>query len=509
MEKHSLTFFPCFLIWILEDKIMSKASILLFISCSLFLIQASNAHAEKQEAMVGISQAYYSMFDSDNPYATKDMLDHIRRERFDLILPRVMRENKIDMWIHVIRPWSWSGNEFRRLEGTGQNYKSLDSTDPMRYEFGSNSGVIIFTDGGGDRIERVVFEGEVEDAGAYDIVYGPSKFVNQENYEISDYMAENKGKGRKSELDYRFIGLGEFVAERDPKRIGVNYSEKLSLAEGSETYTLALTDGISYADHLQLTKTLGDKYAERMVSAEYLILDYLTRRVMSEIVLFGGSGVSQKERAFDEIEPGVTTLSDVNGDWFCTRDSGHDESAFRDYPLHRGDMFQRGTTPYYILREEEAEPPPAIREVWQDVLTVREILRNNLKVGPTAGEMLELLIREIEKAGFVYINRDTFDMNLDPEKTQVHFDMHAMGKGLLAPRISPMGPRWHWDTKIPLFHTFAVEYMVHKPVPEWGKGKHIYICIHDSAVVTGRGMEYAYPPVNKVRIIKIGEQNHE
>lgn len=483
---------------------MSKVRIFLVFFCLLFLVQGFYSQTKKSEAMVGISRAYYSMFDAHNPYATKDMLDHIRRERFDLILPRVMREKKIDMWIHVIRPWTWSGNEFRRLEGSGQNYRSIGSTDPLRYEFGSNAGVFIFTDRGGDRIERVVFEGEVEDAGAYDIVRGQSKFINQENYEIMDYVAENQGKALESELDYRFMGLGEFVAERNPQRIAVNYSERLSLAEGSETYTLALTDGISYADHLQLTKTLGDEYAKRMVSAEYLILDYLTRRVMSEIVLFGGSGIERKARKFDKIVPGVTTLRDVRGGWFCTRDAGHDERAMRDYPLQRGDMFQSGwgPTPYYLPREGETDLPSVIKKIWEEVLKVRGILRENIEVGPTAGETLELLIRKLEEAEFVYIDRDTFDINLDPKKTQVHLDMHAMGKGVLAPRISPMGPKWHWDTKIPLFHTFAVEYMVHMPVPEWGKGKHIYICIHDSAVVTGRGMEYSSPPVNEIRIIK-------
>jgi len=481
---------------------VSKVRVLLFFFCLLFLFQGFNAQAKKPEAMVGINQAYYSMFDDDNPYATKDMLDHIRRERFDLIMPRVMRKHGVDMWIHVIRPWTWSGNEYRKLEGFDLNYQSIDSTDPLRYEFGSNAAVLVFTDRGGDRIERVVFEGEVEDPGAYDIVRGQSKFVNQENYEIIDYVTENQGKALESELDYRFMGLGEFVAERNPKRIGVNYSERLSLAEGSETYTLALTDGISYADHLQLTKALGDEYAKRMVSAEYLILDYLTRRVMSEIVLFGGSGIQQKVRTFDKIIPGVTTLQDVGGGWFCTRDAGHDERVMMDYPLQRGDMFQSGINPCYVPRKGETEVPPAIKKVWEDVLKVREILRKNIKVGPKAGETLELLIRKLEEEGFVYIDRDTYDINLDPEKTQVHLDMHAMGKGVLAPRISPMGPRWHWDIKIPLFHTFAVEYMVHMPVPEWGKGKHIYICIHDSAVVTGRGMEYSSPPVNGIRIIK-------
>ncbi len=99
-------------------------------------------------------------------------------------------------------------------------------------------------------------------------------------------------------------------------------------------------------------------------------------------------------------------------------------------------------------------------------------------------------------------NRDQYDINADPERTQVHLDMHAMGKGVFAPRIGPMGPRWHWDIKIPLLHTFAVEYMVHMPVPEWGRGKYLYTCIHDSAVVTERGMEYPYPLFNKIRVIR-------
>jgi len=366
---------------------MSKVRILLTLFCMLFLVQGLNAQTKKPEAMVGISHAYYSMFDAHNQYATKDMLNHIRRERFDLILPRVMREKKIDMWIHVIRPWQWSGNELRRLEGTGRSRQKIDSTDPLRFEFGSDSGVFIFTDRGGDRIERVVFEGEVEDPGAYDIVGGEYKFIGQ-GYEIMDYVAENPDKVPESELDLRFMGLGEFVAERNPKRIAVNYSERLSLAEGSETYTLALTDGISYTDHLQLVKTLGDKYAERVVSAEYLILDYLTRRVMSEIVLYGASGIQREARKFDKIVEGVSTLRDAGGGF--VRDPDGNESSNRDYVLQRGDLIGgRGIA--YVLREGETELPSEVKKIWEDVLKVREILRKNIKVGPTAGETLNSL----------------------------------------------------------------------------------------------------------------------
>ena len=155
---------------------MKKVTIFPAIAFILSFFWELDAQTEYPEAMVGISHAYYTSFDSDNPFATKEMLDHIRREKFDLVLPLVMREHRIDMWIHVIRPWTWSGNEFRRLEHMNLNYKSIDSSDPLRYEFGSNAAVLVFTDQGGDRIERVVFEGEVEDPSAFDIVRGQSPF---------------------------------------------------------------------------------------------------------------------------------------------------------------------------------------------------------------------------------------------------------------------------------------------------------------------------------------------
>ncbi len=453
--------------------------------------------------MPGISDAYYGAFDDDNPYATTEMLNHIRREKFDVVLPRVMREAEIDMWIHVIRPWTWSGNERRQLEGLGLNYSSIDSTDPLRYEFGSNAAVLIFTDRGGDRIERIVFEGEVEDDGAFDIVRGQSKFINQENYEVMDYVKANPDNVPESEMGYRFMGLGDFVAERDPQRIGVNYAETLSLAEGSETYTLALTDGISYADHLHLSKALGAKYTERMVSAEHMILDYLTRSVIGEIVLFGGSGEPRRVREFDPIVPGVTTLRDVRGSWFSTREWDHDEGAFENFPLQRGDMFQGGVIPYYILREGETEPPPEVQRSWDEVVRVRELISRNIKVGDTGAEALQRIIGKLEDAGYAYIDRDRFDPSLDPEKTQVHLDLHQVGKGVLAPRVSPMGSSWHSEKKIPLLLTLGVEYMVHMPVPEWGEGRHIYYCsLHEAGVVTERGVEFAAPPVSGIQSIR-------
>ena len=59
-----------------------------------------------------------------------DMLDLIRKEKFDFVLPDAMRENKIDMWIHVM----------------GTNNYEDGNFDPLRLDLGSNTGFFIFTD---------------------------------------------------------------------------------------------------------------------------------------------------------------------------------------------------------------------------------------------------------------------------------------------------------------------------------------------------------------------------
>ena len=63
-----------------------------------------------------VAQAQYS---SMSAKANAEILHLIRKEKFDLILPGAMRDNNVEMWIHVIR----AGNP-----------------DPMAMHFGSVSG---------------------------------------------------------------------------------------------------------------------------------------------------------------------------------------------------------------------------------------------------------------------------------------------------------------------------------------------------------------------------------
>ena len=221
-----------------------------------------------------------------SPYVEEN--NQIRRDKFDLILPEVMRERGVDMWIHVMReaiPDSFGADEL-----------------------GATSGFFVFTDRGGDRIERAIlgrrwgarqrervaseFEDPIERLGAYDII-GTPVFVRE------------PVSGPMTEYDYRFKGLRAFVAARDPQRIAVNFKRDLA---PWPTYG-GIDDGLSHTDYVLLAAELGEKYADRLVSSEYVITDYIHRKVPSEIELLKrmrAEAAARAERAFGAIEPGVT-----------------------------------------------------------------------------------------------------------------------------------------------------------------------------------------------------------
>ena len=273
----------------------------------------------------------------------KEWNNQIRREKFDLVLPQVMKKNNIDMWIHVMR---------------------IAIPDPFGAgALGSTSGVFIFTDRGGDRIERAVLgrrwgasqrEREeletnlIEEYGAYDIIHGPVRVQEPVGSPMTEY-------------DFRFKDIREFVEERDPNHIAVNYIHDLGLWE---TYRGA-RDGISLTDYLLLTEELGDKYANRLFSSEYVIMDYITRKVPSEIQLLKKIRKEEVERvkkAFAAIVPGVTKNQESGVTVFRRMSTGLSQRGrsadWENSVIQGGDVLaspERGMHAY-VLHEGETEP---------------------------------------------------------------------------------------------------------------------------------------------------------
>jgi hypothetical protein len=71
----------------------------------------------------------------------------------------------------------------------------------------------------------------------------------------------------------------------------------------------------------------------------------------------------------------------------------------------------------YVLKEGESEVPPGIQHAFDQGRKVREVLRENIKPGRTAGETLDLLNGKIAKAGFHIM--EEFNQTSDTDKTEV------------------------------------------------------------------------------------------
>ena len=442
----------------------------------------------------------------------KEWNNQIRREKFDIVLPEAMRKNNVDMWIHVMR---------------------IALPDPFgAEELGSTSGVFIFTDRGGDRIERAILGrrwgathrewGEkdynlVEECGAYDII-GKPVFVKEP---LASPMIE---------YDFRFKGLREFVEARDPKCIAVNF--KLNLGKW-ETYIDfgGARDGLSHTDYLLLTKELGDKYANRLVSSEYVIMDYIINKVPSEIKLLKKISMDRVERvkkAFAEIVPGETKKRDARVTVFRRTKTGESQrgrtSGFGSDRIERGDIVAAPSQGMYayVLREGETEPPPEIQKLWAEYLKIDKILAETIRAGLTPREIIQNYKRKFDDEGII-VREDQLHMvipkndfhvysaGFDPEKTHLSVDCHGMMKGArerpeenyFGPRISSYGPTWTWDIPLPPNHHFVLEYFFYMPSPaKEGKDQYLFWWDHEQAIATESGVEYLSPPQKELYLIK-------
>lgn len=405
-------------------------------------------------------------------------MNQIRQDKFDLVLPEVMRENNIDMWIIANREGRF---------------------DPLYPDMGEgyvgSTGYYVFTDPGEGRIERAAL--------------GISGYLLKEG-DTYDYFG--------SELE-----LKEYVAARDPQRIGLNYSKSIGGA-----------DGLSYSAYLELEEVLGDKFAARFVSAEKLVSDFRSRRVASEIAAYTEAcelSYTIAERAFSNevITPGVTTLEDVAW-WMKEQQFKHNVgSSFgmpsvyvtgvrgilatsTDYIIQRGDvlfidwgvglmnMYTDMKRMAYVLREGETAVPPGIQNAFDQAVEVRSIIKRSIKAGVTAKETETAVYTALTKAGFNKMKG--FNQFTDGDVTDVIIGCHSVGNWGhgVGPSIAFFNPV-RLDYEIKPSNLLSIELFAYTRLPEWG-GKKLRVALEDDAIVTERGVEWLYPVNPRVLVIK-------
>ncbi len=432
----------------------------------------------------------------------------IRRDKFDILLPRIMRARGVDMWIHVMR--------------------EAVPDDFGEDELGSSSGVFIFTDRGTDRVERAIVGRRW---GATQREYGESDYRRVEQSGAYDIVGEavrvaEPLTGPLTEFDYRFKGLREFVLERDPQTIAVNYLHDL----GSWPTDRGKPDGISYTDYLLLAAELGEPYAQRIVSSEYLILDYLNQKVPSEIELLRRmrqDDLARLDRALAAIVPGETPVEDSQLTVFRRMRTGQSQrgrsAGWENAVVQGGDILAApGLGVYaYVLRPNESEPPEEIQALWREYLRIDSILAETIRAGHTPNEIIANYEKRFEAAGII-VRADQLHMiqpkndfpayaqGHPPERTHLTIDAHGQTKGARpwsvetyhAPRIGSYGPSWTKDIPLAPNHHFVIEYFFYMPWPgPDGMDQYLFFWDHEEAIATESGIEYLSEPQKELILI--------
>jgi Xaa-Pro aminopeptidase len=307
------------------------------------------------------------------------------------------------------------------------------------------------------------------------------------------------------ELDAQWEALGALIVERAPARIGVDVSRDWPVADG-------LTHGL----YQRLIEVLPGDWQERVVSAEELVVRWAETRTEAEIATWAHI-VSLARMVIGEafssrvITPGATTTEDVAwyihqrfedlnlAPWFMphvnTQRAGLECGA--DDPfcgtsgvIEAGDVLHTDVgvcylklctdtqEMAYVARVGEAQVPAGLAGAlakgnrWQDILT------DAFRTGRTGNEILAATREGCRAAG----------LDCSTYTHPIGFFGHAPGPTIgMWDNQGDTPVRGDW----PLHENtcYAIEGNVKSVMPEWG-GQHVQIKLEQTACFDGRKVHY-------------------
>jgi len=388
-------------------------------------------------------------------------------DRLDNLLPKLMDEADLDMWLVINREY-----------GEDRLFYTLVPQPTFAAR----------------RTTLLVFH-KLED--------GSVERFSVSRYPIGDVYPTVWEGGTKSE---QWQKLAEVIAEKDPKRIGINISKDWALA-----------DGLSVGLHNQLLNYLPSQYHDRLVSAEKLVVRWLETRSEKELQVYPqivtlARGVIAEAFSNKVITPGATTTSEI--EWYLRE--RFEELQLRPWfqPYvniqRRGDktskddvfmgVYERVVQPgdilhtdvgicylnmctdtqemAYVLKPGEEDVPQGLKDAmavgnrWQDILT------GHFKTGDTGNQILANTIAQSQKEGII-------------SSTYTHplgFVGHASGPTIgMWDNQGPTPVQGDW--KLYPNTAYAIEGNIVTQLPEWDN-QWIQIKLEQSAVFDGSRVLY-------------------
>lgn len=383
------------------------------------------------------------------------------RARLDTLLPKLMREQGVDMWILVAREYA-------------EDPVLATMFDAETFHARRRTILVLFDPGGGKPIERLTVS----------------------RYGLGELFAPVWTPATQPDQWQR---LAEIVAARDPKRIAVNTSAATALA-----------DGLSHSQHDELRSALGPRLSARMISSEPLAVAWLETRTPAELQAYPGiirlahaviaEGFSDKV-----VKPGRTTAKDVVwwyreriaalrlSTWFqpsvaiFRRGAGSELGG--DTVIQPGDMLWTdfGITYLglntdtqhlaYVLRPGERDAPAGLRAGLAAANAVQDAVTSSFKLGASGNDMLIEARRKAQERG------------LRPTIYSHPIGYHGHAAGAAIGFWDDQQPSSRGDHKLRANTAWSIELSAHHDVPEWS-GQTVQFRTEEDAWFDGERVRY-------------------
>ena len=381
--------------------------------------------------------------------------------RLDVLVPRLMRENQVDMWILIAREYLEDPVMTTMLDA-----RSLRARRRT---------ILVFHDPGGDRpIERLTVS----------------------RYGLGGLFAPSWDPSAQPD---QWARLAELIAARNPRRIAINVSPHTAFA-----------DGLTQSQYQELVAALPARLRGRLESHDNLAIGWLETRIDDEMALYPRI-VEMAHRIIAEgfsrraVTPGRTSVEDLQwwfrerinrlglDTWFHTNVAifRRGASAPLDGPavIQPGDMLwvDFGITHLglntdtqqlaYVLRPGERAAPAGLRAGLAAANAVQDAVTTSFRTGLSGNEVLAAARARAIAAG------------LRPTVYSHPLGAHGHGAG---PSIGfwdnqaadsrgerPVRPATAWSIELNARHA----------VPEWG-GQEVEFRLEEDAYFDGQTVRY-------------------
>lgn len=389
--------------------------------------------------------------------------------RLDRVLPALMREYGIEMWVVPMREY----NE-------DPLFPALVA--PTTFAARRRTVYLFYDRGPAEGIERLAIGGSSQ-GGAYDVLRATERAPD--------------GRPREFWGPDQWPVVVRAIRERGPATIAVNISRTHNFA-----------DGLSAGEWEQFHEALGPDLVSRVRRAETMALDYLAIRVpeMDETYRHMQELVHELiATAFSNevITPGLTTTADVAW-WFRQRfnDLGLDtwfqpsvdvqrrgvEMADSTTPvILRGDVLHCdvGLTALglntdtqhmgYVLMEGESEAPAGLRAALANGNRLQDIVLAEMRSSRTGNEVLHAALEAMGEAG------------IDGTVYSHPIGEHGHGAGpLIGLWDRQDGVPGRGDVRLRTATWYSIELQATTPVPEWD-GEAVRMMLEEDAALTPEG----------------------